>query len=87
MVLIGLLILLCIVGLINKISNKTIYTEKQETIYVCEDDTLWSIAEDYKKPNQDIREYIYEIKKINNMENATIYEGQEITIIVYEEVK
>ena len=54
---------------------------------VSKGERLWDIAEQYKRPDQDIREYIYEIKKLNNMENSTIYEGQELTIIIYEEVK
>lgn len=79
--------LVSIIILVNTIINKTEYAEKYKTIYISEDETLWSIAEEYKKPNQDIREYIYEIKKLNNMESATIYESQELTIIIYEEVK
>lgn len=63
------------------------YTENHKTIYISKNETLWSIAKEYKKPNQDIRDYIYEIRKLNNMESATIYEGQELIIIVYEEVK
>ncbi len=82
-----IIIVISIIILVNTIINKTEYTEKYKTIYISEDETLWSIAEEYKKPTQDIREYIYEIKKINNMESATIYEGQELTIIIYEEVK
>ena len=82
-----IIILVSIIILVNTIINKTEYAEKYKTIYISEDETLWSIAEEYKKTNQDIREYIYEIKKLNNMESATIYEGQELTIIIYEEVK
>lgn len=63
------------------------YTESYKNIYISKNETLWSIAKEYKKPNQDIRDYIYEIRKLNNMESATIYEGQELIIIVYEEVK
>ena len=63
------------------------YEETYQKLIICEDDTLWNIADKYKKPGQDVREYIYEIKKLNNMESATIYEGQELTIIIYEEVK
>ena len=63
------------------------YTENHKTRYISKNETLWSIAKEYKKPNQDIRDYIYEIRKLNNMESATIYEGQELIIIVYEEVK
>ncbi len=82
-----IIILVSIIILVNTIINKTEYAEKYKTIYISEDETLWSIAEEYKKTNQDIREYIYEIKKLNNMESAAIYEGQELTIIIYEEVK
>lgn len=45
---------------------------------------LWDIAEQYKRPDQDIREYIYEIKKLNGLDESTIYEGQTIKVIVYE---
>ena len=76
-----------IIILINTLTNKPEYKETYKTIYISEDETLWSIAEEYKKPNQDIRDYIYEIRKLNNMEFAAICEGQELTIIIYEEVK
>lgn len=81
------MIIFLIIILINTITNKPKYTETYKTIYISEHETLWSIAEEYKKPNQDIRDYIYEIRKLNNMESAAIYEGQELTIIIYEEVK
>lgn len=74
---------ICLNQLFNKEEIKT--TEIQ--YIVSKGERLWDIAEQYKRPGQDIREYIYEIKKINNMENSTIYEGQELTIIIYEEVK
>ena len=81
------MIIFLIIILINTVTNKTKYAETYKTIYISEHETLWSIAEEYKKPNQDIRDYIYEIRKLNNMESAAIYEGQELTIIIYEEVK
>lgn len=74
---------ICLNQLFNKEEIKS--TEMQYT--VSKGERLWDIAEQYKRPDQDIREYIYEIKKLNNMENSTIYEGQELTIIIYEEVK
>lgn len=82
-----LIIILFIITLINMYIGQPKYEETYKTIYIGEDETLWTIAEDYKKPNQDIREYIFEIKKLNNMETATIYEGQELTIIIYKEIK
>lgn len=42
-------------------------------------DTLWEIAERYSI-NSDIREYIYNIKKINGLDSATIYPGQKLYI-------
>lgn len=37
-------------------------------------DTLWDIANDYRK-NCDIRKYIYKIREINNLKDSIIYEG------------
>ena len=48
---------------------------------VCKGDTLWNIAQEYKAENKDIRQYIYEIEKLNNMTNSNIYEGQTLKII------
>ncbi len=44
-------------------------------------DTLWTIAEENKSNNKDTRQYIYELKRINNMTTSNIYEGQELKII------
>ncbi len=43
-------------------------------------DTLWSIATEYKNRNQDIREYIYNLQELNNID-CIIYPGQIIKII------
>ena len=43
-------------------------------------ETLWSIAGEYKGKNEDIRQYIYDIKKLNNMTDSTVYPGQVIKI-------
>lgn len=47
---------------------------------VSKGETLWSIAEEYKTKNEDPRQYIYDIKKLNNMDNSNIYEGQILQI-------
>ena len=44
-------------------------------------DTLWGIAEEYKPRGVDIREYIYNIKKINALETSEIYSGMKIEIV------
>lgn len=82
------LIMIIIVGvssiLVVNASNKT--EEKKCTRYytsVCIDsnDTLWSIAKEYRPDNCDISTYISDIKAINHMTSDTIYAGQ--NIIVY----
>lgn len=43
-------------------------------------ETLWSIAGEYTPNSKDVRETIYEIKKLNNMTDSNIYAGQTIKI-------
>lgn len=64
-------------------SNETVETKEIEYV-VCKGDTLWKIADKYKLDNQNPREYIYEVKKLNNMTSASIYEGQIIKILLVE---
>lgn len=45
-----------------------------DTVMVRAGDTLWEIARN--NCAGDVRPYIYEIKKINNLESDVIYEGQ-----------
>ncbi len=55
-------------------------TETFETITVQTGDTLWGIAKNHLPPRMDIREYIYEIKKANNITGSIIYPGEEIKL-------
>ncbi len=56
------------------------YREPQyKLIAVQEGDTLWDIAIKYSN-GSDIRRYIYEIKKINNIPDSIIYPGTLIKI-------
>lgn len=52
-----------------------------EDYIVTSGETVWSIASENKKDGQDVREYIYELQKVNKLENYMIYPGQEIKII------
>lgn len=59
---------------------------KTKTIYVSSGDTLWTIAE-YEQENntyydnKDIREIVYEIKKLNNIDNnSNLITGQKLVI-------
>ena len=49
------------------------------TIVIAKGDTLWNIAKDFSKENEDIRSKISEIKELNNI-NSDIRIGQELKI-------
>lgn len=54
---------------------------ESKIVIVQEGETLWSIAEDnfdYKK--EDIREYIYNIRTVNNLEDSSINIGQRLKL-------
>lgn len=50
------------------------------TITVCTGDTLWAIASDYIDKSKDIREFIYNIRKINKLQSAMLTPGQQLLI-------
>lgn len=71
--------MILIISIFNCVSaNKP--TEYQDYTVV-QGDTLWSIASKNLKSGQDIREYIYELREINNMNDCLIYPNQIIRII------
>ena len=60
-------------------------TVNYKTLYIAEGDTLWKIAEAEQKnnpyyENKDIRDIIYDIKDINNLQVSNLTVGQEIKI-------
>lgn len=58
------------------------YKERKiETITVRSGDTLWDIARKYNKQG-DIREYIYELKKLNNLSDSDIMTGDELKVVI-----
>ncbi len=70
----------CIISfVISLMTNVSYSAERKEykDIVVAKGDTLWSIALTLEG---DVKENIYEIKKINNLENSMIYEGQSIKV-------
>ncbi len=52
-----------------------------EEYVVSTGETLWSIASENKKDGQDIREYIYELRELNELEDCMIYPNQVIQIV------
>jgi LysM repeat protein len=76
----GLVFLLLIISKVYK--NIPVNAEKNyktEIYYVSSGQTLWSIGKGYTKNTDDIREWIFEVNKINNI-NGDIYAGQKIRV-------
>ena len=80
-IIVGILILITIS--INNTYSKTEISYKED--YIIKGDTLWSIAEhevntnEYYK-NKDIREVMYEIRELNQIQNESLEIGQKIII-------
>ncbi len=71
--------MILIISILNCVSANSVAEYQDYT--VVQGDTLWSIAEENKKSGQDIREYIYELREINNLNDCLIYPNQVIRII------
>lgn len=71
-----LCLLLFIIDLTTTGSNPEKYTE----IRVENGQSLWTIAAKYYNNDCDIRKKIYDIKKINNLEDALLQPGQKLKI-------
>ena len=80
-------VLLVIFALSILCAKSTLSHKKQEytKFYVAEGDTLWNIAQGLQRDNEyyknkDIREIIYSIKTINNLETSNLILDQELLI-------
>ena len=82
----GILIILAIIALFRCKSTLSYKEPKYDEIYISNGETLWEIAEvqqntnEYYK-NKDVREIVYNIKTINNLENSNLYEGQKLLVM------
>lgn len=81
----GLLIILALVSLF--ISKTTLSFNKinYKKISVTRGDTLWKIAKQEQETNEyyknkDIREIVYNLKELNNLNTSNLNEGQELLI-------
>src|SRR6056297_1283625 len=57
--------------------NKEDYNNYIE-ILVKDGDTIWNIAEKYNSDGNDLRQLVYDISKINDVEDSVIVPGQKI---------
>ena len=51
-----------------------------QTVYVSAGDTIWTLVDENCAYDGDIREAVYEVQKINGIENGKIYAGEIIYI-------
>lgn len=56
--------------------------EINDIVVVKKGQTIWNIAENINS-NRDIREVIYDIKVINNLDTGTIYPGDRLFVPAY----
>jgi len=61
------------------LSNAGNIKNEYRTVTVNHGDTLWEIAGKYRGTTE-IRQYIYKIRKINNLNSAAIYAGQMLVL-------
>lgn len=56
-----------------------------KSIQIQEGDSLWGIANQYKKgSSMDTHEYIDHLKQMNSLKKDTIHAGQYLTVVYYE---
>lgn len=72
------IILLILIPLTPRVHSQSKVTYSKFT--VSSGDTLWTIASQFINKNDDVRELIYNIKKVNNLNSAIILPGQELLI-------
>lgn len=53
---------------------------EHDTVFVNAGDTLWSIAKNNMPENSDIREYISELKSLNELNGSSIRTGQKLIL-------
>ena len=83
-------LVLLIIFILSLTCTKSTFSHKEveyTKLYITEGDTLWSIAKDLQNNNEyymskDIREIIYSIKTINNLQSSNLLVNQEILIPV-----
>lgn len=78
MVVIAIIFYAGLVSVIKALSKEPIITEDY---VVTAGQTLWDIALENKKEGTDTREYVYQLRQLNNINDCIITPGQKIKII------
>ncbi len=79
---IGLLLLIIFwVGAVSASSTDYPSPVNYTVVYVTAGDTVWNIAARYVTAKEDVRDIIFAIQKVNNLNhNAQIYPGQALKV-------
>lgn len=56
------------------------HSAEQRSVIVEKGDTLWSIANEHITNERNVREYIYEIKQMNGLKDASLRVGQKLLL-------
>ncbi|MBX6394681.1 MAG: LysM peptidoglycan-binding domain-containing protein [Alicyclobacillaceae bacterium] len=73
------LLTLCL-GLLAEKNPDARASGQDRTVVVQEGDTLWGIAERFAGPDVDRRQWIFQVRRMNHLEDATIYPGMVLRI-------
>lgn len=66
-----------------KVNAKEEHNIQMEAVYVNSGDTLWSISRKFVSQDMDIRQYIDNVIKLNNLESVIIKPGQLLYMPVF----
>ena len=69
----------CLFGIVAANAGN-VSNDELKTIHVQAGDTLWDIAEEHVPTGMDIREYIYDICKINEISADQLYTGMAVVL-------
>jgi LysM repeat protein len=85
MTFITIMVLLIVMALGFALGGGVSGTDKTEykSVTVESGDTLWNIAETNKPADKSIRQYVADIRAINDVDPGKLYPGQTIEIPVY----
>ncbi len=75
-----LLLIVTIMSTTGQLFSSAYKVQRYDEYGVREGDTLWSIAQSYDEDYDDIRYFIYQIKKANDLQSDYIVPGQALKI-------
>ncbi|MBZ4664767.1 MAG: Peptidoglycan-binding lysin domain protein [Mahella sp.] len=79
-IVIGILILTIVPSLLERTSAQN--EKSYQLVYVETGDSLWSLAKRYVPKDKEIREFIYEIRQLNDIEPSKLQPGELLKIPV-----